>query len=206
MRPSPSVEIGMRISSPTCASGLWSRASSTVHCASGSSTSATTCLTIQASNFPVSMLKWARTGSLMRCCFFAADAMASSMAVTHLVSSISFSRATRRRSSPSWTSAVCAALAISLVPLRKRSLELDLEARAQDLRHGDGQELAGRRVVHQGATPAPRLVLAQPHQHGALALAGRLVGDPRQAAREAAEVLGPVERAVQAGRAHLEGV
>src|SRR6185503_14128603 len=204
MRPRPSVEMGMRISSPTLASLLWSSASSTLHWASGSSTSSTTCLTIQASNLPLSGLKWARTGSLMRCCFLAAEAIASSIAVTHFVSSISFSRATRRRSSPSWTSEVCVRgmFVSSCVPA---FLDLDLELGLEHLRQRDHLRLT-LLARHRDPAAAGGVEAGEPRHHRLLALAGRLDGDAGEAAGEAAVVFGAVERPVEARRAHLEGV
>src|ERR1044072_412342 len=201
MRPKPSVEIGMRISSPILASPLWSCASSTLHWASGSSTNSTTCLTIQASNLPLSGLKWARTGSLMRCCFLAAEAIASSIAVTHFVSSISFSRATRRRSSPSWTSEVCVR-AMFVFPVSSFFLDLDLELGLEHLRQRDHLRLA-LLAARRHLAAARGVVAGEPCDDRLLALAGRLDGDAGEAAGEAAVVLGAVERAVEAGRGYL---
>jgi NADH-quinone oxidoreductase subunit B len=54
------------------------------------------------------LITWARTGSLIRCCFFAAEAIASSSAPIQRSRSMSFSRATWRRISLMLMSAVCA--------------------------------------------------------------------------------------------------
>src|ERR1700688_367830 len=191
MRPRPSVGIGRWISSPTCAPVLWSWASSTVHSASGSSTSLTTFLTMKASNLPVSRSRWERTGSLIRCCFLAAEAMASSSAAIQRSRSISFSRATWRKISFRFSSDVCAwgMSAFFLLPSFLYSVlftlpiawygrpaavsQLDLQAGQPDVLEPQRQPLGGP-GVHQrhcaGVLSAVRrMELRQPRHDGAAA-------------------------------------
>src|SRR5262245_24335183 len=212
MRPSPSVEIGRWISSPTSALGLWSRASSAVHSASGSSTVSTTFLTMNASNLPVSRSRWARTGSLIRCCFLAADAIASSRAEIHRSRSMSFSRATWRRISFKFSSAVCA-WGIALFLSSKSSnaaLQLDLQPRQHHVAQWQLPHLAGPAVLqqHPGALRGLCLGAAQPpkarHVGPLLAGLGVRVGDPRQTAGEALVVPRLVELPVEARGGDLQ--
>src|SRR3954470_3605810 len=202
MRPSPSVEIGRGISSPISASALWSRASSTVHSASGSSTVSTTFLTMKASNLPLSRSRWARTGSLIRCCFLAAEAIASSRAEIHRSRSMSFSRATWRRISFRFSSAVCA-WGMAMFLSSKTALQLDLQPSQLHVAQRQLPDLAGPAVLqqHLGLLLGLLFGAAQPlearHVGPLRAGLGVLVGDPREAAGEALVVPRLVELPVE---------